>query len=536
MPKSRYGSRYPEATFALRKTRILPRSTNTRKEEEWVMYETYFNLAERPFASIPRIDHFYPAAVIEAARNTLARCVDRGEGVAMIIGPSGTGKSLLCHVLAEQFQKTFQVALLASTHLDTRRSLLQAILYELNRPYRGMDEGELRLSLVDYMTLSDDCGRGVVLLVDEAHHLPLRLLDEIRSLTNLTRERQPAVRMVLAGGHVLEERFASPKLESFSQRISARCYLEAFQRSETQAYIQTRISACGGRGAEIFPAETCQMVHKATDGVPRLINQVCDHVLLLAYAADIRRIEPAHVEEAWADLQQLPTPWNAPAAPAAPSGDSVIEFGGLDDGPSELPPIAGKIAAAEETGPAEPPVMQPTLVAETTEDPETFEELRHIQKLLADVQAEFQPVATIGPEVELAFEAPHPFGETFEEEEVIADRYAAALPAAANVPTDHDHDHDHGYMVARRRCPTWCREPALCIEAAAMANAARDREQRRAQRRAGIGSGRRHGRGRRRGATATAHALGRAAAATGVWAVVCQVAARAVEVLQEFQV
>ena len=278
------------------------------------MYETYFNLTERPFASVPRTDHYYPAAVIDAARNTLTRCVDRGEGVAMIIGPSGTGKSLLCQVLAEQFQKTFQVALLASTHLDTRRSLLQAILYELNRPYRGMDEGELRLSLVDYITLSDDCSRGVVLLVDEAHHLPLRLLDEIRSLTNLTRDMQPAVRMVLAGSHVLEERFASPKLESFSQRISARCYLEAFQRSETQAYIQSRISACGGRGAEIFPAETCQMVHKATDGVPRLINQVCDHVMLLAYAAGIRRIEAAHVEEAWADLQQLPTPWNAAAA------------------------------------------------------------------------------------------------------------------------------------------------------------------------------------------------------------------------------
>ena len=405
------------------------------------MYETCFNLSERPFASVPRTDHYYPAAVIDAARNNLARCVGRGEGVAMIIGPSGTGKSLLCQVLAEQFQKTFQVALLASTHLDTRRSLLQAILYELSRPYRGMDEGELRLSLLDYITLNDDCSRGLVLLVDEAHHLPLRLLDEIRSLTNLTRDMQLAVRMVLAGSHILEERFASPKLESFSQRISARCYLEAFQRSETQAYIQGRISACGGRGVEVFPAETCQMVHKATDGVPRLINQLCDHVMLLAYAAGIRRIEPAHVEEAWADLQQLPTPWNATAAPAQASSDSVIEFGGLDDSPQELPPIAGTIAATEDTSPGRQvadvadPVMQPTLVAETVEDPQTIEQLRHIQKLLADVQAEFQPVATIGPEVELVFETPTPFGETFEEEEVIADRYAAAVsPPVPSAP------------------------------------------------------------------------------------------------------
>ena len=398
------------------------------------MYETYFNLNERPFASIPRIDHYYPAAVIDAARKTLTRCLDRGEGVAMIIGPSGTGKSLLCQVLAEQFQQRFQVALLASTHLDTRRSLLQAILYELDRPYRGMDEGELRLSLVDYITLNDDCSRGVALLVDKAHHLPLRLLDEVRSLTNLTRDMQPAVRMLLAGSHVLEERFASPKLESFSQRISARCYLEAFQRSETQAYIQSRILACGVRGVELFPAETCQMVHKATDGVPRLINQVCDHVLLLAHGAGIRRIEPAHVEEAWADLQQLPTPWNAPAVA---SSDGVIEFGGLDDGPLESPPIAGKIAA-EDAAPAEDAGIQPTLVAETTEDPETFEQLRHIQQLLADVQAEFQPVSTSGPEVELVFETPHPFGEAFEEEEVIADRYAAAAPPAPKCSADQD--------------------------------------------------------------------------------------------------
>jgi type II secretory pathway predicted ATPase ExeA len=394
------------------------------------MYETYFNLTERPFASVPRTDHFFPATVIDVARNTLTRCIDRGEGVSLIIGPSGTGKSLLCQMVAEQFEKMFQVALLASTHLDTRRSLLQAVLYELHRPYRGMDEGELRLALVDYITLSDDCGRGIVLLVDEAHHLPLRLLDEIRSLTNLTRDMQPAVRLTLAGNHLLEERFASPKLESFSQRISARCYLEAFQRDETQAYIQRRISACGGRGDEIFPTESCQMVHKATDGVPRLINQVCDHVMLLAYAGDFRRIEPAHVGEAWADLQQLPTPWNAPTAP---TGNSLIEFGGLDDGPSESFPIAGKIAAAEEADPAESAVPQPVLVAEMADDPETLDQLRDIQRLLDDVRAEFRPRAVTGPEIELIFDAPHPFAEPFEEEEVIADRYAATELRAAHV-------------------------------------------------------------------------------------------------------
>ncbi len=399
------------------------------------MYETYFNLTERPFASVPRTDHYYPASVIDAARNNIARCIDRGEGVALVVGPSGSGKSLLCQVLAEQFQQRFQVALLASTYLDTRRSLLQAMLYELNRPYRGMDEGELRLSLVDYITLNDDCAGGMLLVVDEAHHLPLRLLDEIRALTNLTRAMQPAVRLVLAGNHVLEERFASPKLESFSQRIAARCYLEAFQREETQAYIWARIMVSGGSGSELFPAESCRMVHKATGGVPRLVNQVCDHVLLLAYAAGIKQIEPAHVEEAWADLQQLPTPWSAPVAASASDGtsDSVIEFGGLEeDAAAEISPIAGKISAASDDDRAEETAAEAALtIADTSGDDEESQQLQEIQQLLADVQAEFQPAAPEGPEVELVFDAPHPFEEPFEEEEVIAERYAAAAQPAS---------------------------------------------------------------------------------------------------------
>jgi type II secretory pathway predicted ATPase ExeA len=73
------------------------------------MYETYFNLTERPFASAPRIDDYFPAATIEAARANLVRCIDRAEGAAIVIGPSGTGKTLLCQLLAAHFKQSFQV-------------------------------------------------------------------------------------------------------------------------------------------------------------------------------------------------------------------------------------------------------------------------------------------------------------------------------------------------------------------------------------------------------------------------------------------
>lgn len=427
----------------------------TENQGKWVMYDTYFGFRQRPFASVPQVDHYYAATAIEAARSNLARCLERGEGAGMVIGPSGTGKTLLCHLLAEQFRTKYQVATLASGRLSTRRSLLQAVLYGLGQAYRGMDEGEARLALVDYLTAGDDCPRGMVLLVDEAHTLPLRLLDEIRMLTNVTRAGQPRVRLVLAGGCALEERFASPKLDSFSQRVVARCYLEAFNRTETQEYIHTRIAAVGGNGETLFPEGTCQAVHRASDGVPRLVNQVCDHALLLAFAAGRRQIDPSQVEEAWGDLQQLPTPWNGECEKPASSA-SVVEFGGLDDLPAEplgatgvsVEPLGatgvspvwseateGNADAVDDLEEAEAASSALSISAETAGDDEPVEQLARIEKMLATVDDDFQPAGSIGPEVELIFDEPqHPFQEEFEEEEVICDRYARLHAARAQRP------------------------------------------------------------------------------------------------------
>ncbi len=217
------------------------------------MYEACFGFSSRPFSPMPRTDQFYAGEAIAAAWETLARCIERGEGVGVVIGPSGIGKTLLCLRLAEQFRDTFRTAVLSKGQLKTRRAILQTILYEFQQPYRDMDEGELRLALVDYIMRSEECRSGVVLVVDEAHCLSLRLLDEIRMLTDLAAEGQPRVRLILAGTAALEERLANPKLESLSQRIVARRYLEPLGRGETEQYIHARLNAAGGQGPQIFP-------------------------------------------------------------------------------------------------------------------------------------------------------------------------------------------------------------------------------------------------------------------------------------------
>ena len=390
------------------------------------MYEAFFQLKQRPFAAAPRADRYFPAPAIEAARQALARCVERAEGAGMLVGPSGTGKTLVCQLLAEQFRQHFSVAFLSNGHLTTRRELLQAILFELGLPYRRLEEGELRLSLIDHLSSDQQDNQGLLLLLDEAHTFPQRLLEEVRLITNLVRHGQPRVRLVLAGSPALEERFASPRLEAFSQRIASRSYLEPLDHAQTRQYIIAQLAAVGGDAERIFTPDALDAVYRATDGVARLVNQVCDHALMLALAGGRRQLTAAGIEEAWADLQQLPAPWSdagrTESRDASESG--IIEFGGLDDEfESE-----GETSHAAESGHADRVTVM----------------LHQIEEQVTSLEDEFRPVATIGPftqdddppagfasplradwTTDRGSQASDPFAEEFEEEEVLIDRYSS---------------------------------------------------------------------------------------------------------------
>lgn len=387
------------------------------------MYETFVGLNKRPFAAVPLVEGYFPGTVCEDARQSLVRCIERGEGIGVVVGPVGTGKTLLCMKLAEELKDSFRAVVLSSGRLSTRRSLFQAILYELDQPYRSMDEGELRLALTDYLTLAKDQSRGLALVIDEAHTLPLKLLDEIRMLTDLARGGQALVRVILSGSCALEERLANPKLDSFNSRIATRCYLEAFNRSETTEYVRAKIAMCGGDGEEVFSDDACQSVYQATEGVPRLINQLCDHALLVAFSAGRLRLEASQIEEAWADLQQLPTPWNGDNQGDKPG---VIEFGRLDDMP--------EMEEAESIKMPTPPLKLNTEIDDfdfaVNDRPEPTEQIDSISDLITGAEEAVGEVAAAKPEVELTFEEfDHPFEELFEHEEIVNERYAAPTPA-----------------------------------------------------------------------------------------------------------
>jgi len=388
------------------------------------MYESHFLLSQRPFTPAPAVDAFIPLGSTEEARLKLIRCIERSEGPGLVIGPAGTGKSLVSQLLAAHFRGKLQVAYLSGARLGTRRALLQNILFELKLPYRDLDEGELRLSLIDHLEPRAGGPEGLLLIIDEAHCLPLRLIEELRLLTNVVSHGQTRVRLVLAGGMALEERLSNPKLESFHQRIAARCYLQPLNREETLQYVQQQIRRCGGSAESLFTADAQAAIHTASDGIPRLINQLCDHGLMLAALGGKRQLDAAGIDEAWADLQQLPLPLaDEPIGVGSGNGRSsgIVEFGPLGD----LPPVvAGTIG----------PDMASAAVAN----------LESISQALHSLDGgpspsgpaivthdDFSPAALAGTEVELRFHAGHdPFGGNWEDEEVVIDRYASLEDAA----------------------------------------------------------------------------------------------------------
>ena len=274
------------------------------------MYEAFFGLKRRPFAATPDPQCFLASGTIQAALDEIVVCVEQGQGIAVVTAPAGTGKTLLCERLRSELGDRFESVLLRHASFLTRRALLQTILCELNHSYRQQDEQELRLELSPAIRALRPQREALVLICDEAHQLSEELLEELRILSDLAEHGRPLVRLVLVGQLGLEETLALPSLEALSQRIRAHVCLETWNRAGSLDYIDYRLTWAGGRTDEIFTPEALELVGRAADGVPRCINQLCDHALLLAYVAEQQPVPAEMIREALQDLRQLPLHWN----------------------------------------------------------------------------------------------------------------------------------------------------------------------------------------------------------------------------------
>lgn len=289
------------------------------------MYEAYFHLKRRPFAATPDPQCFLASGTIQAALDEVVVCIEQGQGIAVVTAPAGTGKTLLCERLRSELGERFESVFLRHASFLTRRALLQTILCELNHSYRQQDEQELRLELMPAIRALRPQREALVLICDEAHQLTEDLLEELRILSDLAENGRPLVRFVLVGQLGLEETLALSSLEALSQRIRAQVCLEALNHVGSLDYIDYRLTWAGGRTEEVFDPQALELISRAADGVPRCINQLCDHALLLAYVAEQQPVSVELVREALQDLRQLPLHWNE-APLRDPSSREAVTF------------------------------------------------------------------------------------------------------------------------------------------------------------------------------------------------------------------
>lgn len=249
-----------------------------------------FGLNRRPFPPTPDTTLYYPATPHEQALAPLLRAIDGDEGLALLIGEPGVGKSLLGQVLLERLGNNTVGAFLPHSHFANRAALLQTLLYDLGLPYDDASEQTLRLRLTEHALKTCAEGKRLVAVVDEAHLLSVELLEELRLLGNLEAGRKAFQVVCLAQQRILET-LKDLKLAAWNQRVSVRVFLPALAVEDAVDYLVHHIRVAGGQPTKLFDDEALEAIARACHGVPRLLNQAANQAFTLAEAAGLGQID-----------------------------------------------------------------------------------------------------------------------------------------------------------------------------------------------------------------------------------------------------
>jgi general secretion pathway protein A len=268
------------------------------------MYESYYGLREKPFSLTPNPRFVYYSEHYRTALGHLLYGIEQREGFLLLTGVVGTGKTTLCRELLENLDGPgYRTALLFNPFLSGPE-VLQALLGEFGCPFPPDANRRELLDVLNCFLLAQLVeGRTCVAIFDEAQHLSAEILEQIRVLSNLETDREKLLQIVLVGQPELRDRIQQPALAQLDQRVSLRCTLRDMNRDETGRYLHHRLGVAGAPGDVRFTGRAVALVHRASYGVPRLVNLACDRALLAGYAAQSRRIGARHVRRGLASLR-----------------------------------------------------------------------------------------------------------------------------------------------------------------------------------------------------------------------------------------
>ncbi len=270
------------------------------------MYKKFFGLTRSPFDISPDPFFLFQTSRHNEALASVVHGVIRRKGFMVLSGEVGTGKTLMVRCLLELLRSRG----IASANVFNPRlrpkEFLHFIIGDLGmNPASTENKGTLLLQLYNYLIARQQTNQTTVLIVDEAQNMDVELLEEIRLLTNLETSQQKLLQIVLVGQPELDQKMDSPQLRQLKQRITLRCSLEPLGEVETRSYIWQRMKRAGTafESVLIFPPATVASIYSYSQGIPRLINTICENALIHAYARQSKTVTEEMIDEVARELR-----------------------------------------------------------------------------------------------------------------------------------------------------------------------------------------------------------------------------------------
>lgn len=286
-------------------------------------YLRHFGLREHPFGITPDTTYFFACRSIQEALNTLLVAVANGEGFIKITGEVGTGKTLLCRKFLGTLDAGWISAYVPNPSFEPR-TLYLALAEELGIALESsVDQHHLLKAITRSLLDLARQRKRVVLCMDESQAMPLETLEALRLLTNLETEKRKLLQVVLFGQPELDRKLASPAIRQLLQRITFQHHMGALDEYEVGAYVSHRMAVAGCTGRPLLSPGSVRLLHRASRGVPRVINVIMHKALLLAYGEGTWFVDRRHLRAAISDTPAAAAlrKWWWPRGGAAPRAD-----------------------------------------------------------------------------------------------------------------------------------------------------------------------------------------------------------------------
>ena len=272
------------------------------------MYDIFYSLKQKPFSVTSNPSFLFLSRRHKEALAHLFYGIKERVGFIEITGEVGTGKTTICRALLNQLDEKIKTAFIFNSNVSEMQ-LMQTIVEDLGiqvnkkSKSKGALFSELNQFLIEQLTR----GNNVVLIIDEAQNLSLKLLEQVRMLSNLESENEKLLQIVLVGQPELRDKLNLPALRQLRQRIAVRYHIEALDRSEVPLYISHRLALAGANGsAPVFEQDALDEIYHYSGGIPRLINMLCNKTLLTGFVLEKRHIDEEIVKQSILELEGAP--------------------------------------------------------------------------------------------------------------------------------------------------------------------------------------------------------------------------------------